>query len=302
VIGTHLAHDQVAPVLVAGATGFIGRRLVALLRRSGVDVRTVRGRECDLRRLDSVRAVLRAHRPRTIVNLARPTRAADRRPEHAGHLEIAANLLTAGRSAGVHRLIQLGSATEFGDAESPVDDDVPPDPTTPFGRAKAAATSIVRSADDDGIRTAVLRPFSVYGPGDLRQHLIPAAIDAAHSGGRLPLACGAERDWVFVDDVAVGCALALDGRVDGLAVNLASGVAIPNERVVELVEEHTGRQIEVDPAGLRPRPWDAGIAGATERARRILGWEARIRLSEGIRLTAAAFDRGSVGSTRAAIG
>ena len=274
-------------MLIAGAGGFIGRRLVALLRRSEAAVEPVGWAECDLRRPEEARALLERLRPQTVVNLARPTHAAD--PSgHEGHSEIARSLLAAARAAGASRLIHLGSSTEFGQAESPVDDDAPLRPTTPFGRAKARASSLLLSADGEGIRTVVLRPFCVYGPGDRRRHLIPATIDAALSGRRLPLAAGVGRDWVFVDDLALGCALALDGRADGLSVNLASGVAVPNEQVVELVGELLGRRIEVDRGVLAPRPWDASLAGSTGRARRVLGWAASTGLPDGIPLTLAA--------------
>jgi nucleoside-diphosphate-sugar epimerase len=287
VIRSDLHDDPDGPVLVAGAGGFIGCRLVPLLRGAGLDVRAARSRDGDLRRIDETRTLLEAHRPEVIVNLARSTHAADR-SHREGHVEIARNLVAAARDAGVRRLIHFGSSTEFGRADSPVGDDAPLRPTTPFGVAKARATSLVLGANADGVRTTVLRPFSVYGPGDLRRHLIPAAIDAAFTGRRLPLTSGVRRDWVFVDDVALGCALALDGRADGLAVNLASGVALSNQRVVELVAELTGRQIEVDHGAVPPRPWDAGIAGSTERAREILGWTARTGLSDGLRTTLAA--------------
>jgi UDP-glucose 4-epimerase len=274
-------------VLIAGAGGFIGRRLVALLRRSGLTVYAPRSADCDLRRLSDTRRLVDGCRPEAIANLARPSHAAET-SGHDGHVEIAANLLAAAREAGVRRLIQLGSATEFGEAESPVDDDAPPHPTTAFGEAKARVSSLVLDTDGDGIRTTVLRPFSVYGPGDQQQHLIPAAIDAALSGRSLPVASGVKRDWVFLEDVARGCALALDGRADGLAVNLASGAAVPNERVVELVGEIAGRAVEIERDAMAPRPWDAGVAGSTDRARLSLGWTARTSLAEGIRTTLAA--------------
>jgi UDP-glucose 4-epimerase len=270
-------------VLVAGAGGFIGRRLVALLRRSGVVVPDTDRRACDLRSPDDTRRLLDRHRPRVVVNLARPTHAAD--GDHHGHDEIVRNLIAGARSAGAERVIQLGSSTEFGPAESPADDDAPLRPTTPYGAAKASASSLALAADGEEIRTTVLRPFCIYGPGDLRRHLIPAAIEAASTGGTLPLAPSVRRDWVFVDDVALGCLLALDGRADGLAVNLASGVAVSNQRVVELVGELAGRPIETDPGAISPRPWDAGLAGSTERARQVLGWTAATSLRDGIRTT-----------------
>ncbi len=69
---------------------------------------------------------------------------------------------------------------------------------------------------------------------------MPTVIRAALSGCPLRLASGVERDWVFVDDVARGCALTLDGRAEGFSVNLASGRLIPNEQVIELVEQASG--------------------------------------------------------------
>jgi len=272
-------------VLVTGATGFIGGHLVAGLARNGVDVRPVGLADADLRDPGEALRLLDAVGPSTVVNLARPTHAGDSDEGHAGHVEIAANLLAASHAAGVRRLIHLGSSTEYGSVDSPAGEDAPLRPTTPFGAAKAKASSLVLDADGEGIRTVVLRPFSVYGPGDLRRHLIPAAIEAALSGTSLPLAAGVERDWVFVRDVAEACALALDGRADGLTVNLASGATIPNERVIELVREATGREIAVSPDPLPARPWDVGTAGTTELARRSLRWRAGIALSEGIRET-----------------
>ena len=286
---THFKAGKVGPVLVAGGGGFIGLRFAELLRGAGLEVRAVRRRDSDLRRLAEARSLVEAVGPRVIVNLARPTHAADPDSDHAGHVQIAANLLTAAQAGDVRRLIHLGSSTEFGEAGSPVDDDAPLRPTTPFGVAKAEATSLVLAGDDhSGTRTTVLRPFSVFGPGDRRPHLVPTAIAAALAGRRLALARGVVRDWVFVDDVASACALALDGRADGLAVNLASGAGVPNEEVVELVAALTGRSIEIDPVAMSPRPWDAGIVGSTERARRALGWAARTGLRHGIQMTLAA--------------
>jgi nucleoside-diphosphate-sugar epimerase len=276
-------------VLVTGATGFIGPHLVTALAKRGAEVLPAGSAEAELGDPQEARRLLSETRPRTVVNLARPTHAAARAEDHAAHVAIAANLLTACREARVERLIQIGSATEFGRCGSPVDDDAPLRPTTPFGAAKARSSELVLEADGDGLRTVVLRPFSVYGPGDPERHLIPAAIEAAISGATLPLT-GADvgRDWVFVADVAEACALAVDGRVDGEAVNVASGATVPNRRVVELVAGAAGREIHTKPGALGPRPWDAGIAGATERARRLLGWRASTGLADGIRRTVAA--------------
>jgi len=57
---------------------------------------------------------------------------------------------------------------------------------------------------------------------------------------------------------------------------------------VELVGELLGRRIVVDRGVLAPRPWDANLAGSTERARRVLRWAPPTPLADGIPLTVAA--------------
>jgi nucleoside-diphosphate-sugar epimerase len=275
-------------VLITGASGFIGCHLVAALVKRGVDVLGGETGDADLTDAREAHGLLDEARPEVVVNLARPTRAADSAKDHSGHVAIAANVLAASRDAGARRLLHLGSSVEYGQAESPVRENAPLQPTTPFGAAKAGATSLVLEADGDGIRTTVLRPFSVYGPGDLSRHLIPAAIRAAMSGASLPLTRpGVTRDWTYAGDVAEACALAIGGAADGKTVNIASGKLVANERVVELVSEVTGREIAVDPGAVEARPWDSGIAGSVELAESLLGWRASTGLKEGIRMTAA---------------
>ena len=133
----------------------------------------------------------------------------------------------------------------------------------------------------------VLRPFCVYGPGDRSDRLIPTAVRAALSGDELPLTPpGIGRDWVYVDDVARGCVLALGGGADGEAVNLGSGEIATNEQVVALVSEALGLPIRTGHTTLVPRPWDStGLAASAAKAEALLEWRPSVSLAEGIRAT-----------------
>lgn len=291
------------PVLVAGAAGFVGRRLLASLRDAGVDVQAlVRPGGSELpaeARPDAVRAVdlrdeaatvdaVRDLAPSMILNLARTGHAGDPESQAADHLSTLTHLLGAAAAAGSARFIQLGSPLEYGPHPSPVAEDAPLRPTTPYGTAKAAASALALASDDPkGMRTVVLRPFCVYGPGDRPDRLIPTAVRAALRGHELPLTPpGIGRDWVHVDDVARGCVLALGGGADGEAVNLGSGEIATNEQVVAHVSEGLGLPIHTAHTTLMPRPWDsAGLAASVAKARALLAWRPSVSLAEGIRAT-----------------
>ena len=145
------------PVLVAGAAGFVGRRLLASLRDAGVEAQALvrpGGSELPAEvKPDGVRAVdlrdaaatvdaIRYLAPSAIVNLARTGHDGDLESQATDHLSTLAHLLRGAAAAGSARFIQLGSPLEYGDHPSPVAEDAPLRPTTPYGKAKAAASAL----------------------------------------------------------------------------------------------------------------------------------------------------------------
>ncbi len=287
-------------VLVAGACGFLGARLVGALRASGAAaqalVRPGSGPraaaiagdptivEADLRDREQTRRAIQRLRPAQIVNVARGAPRPDADGDDVG---IAANLVAAAHEAGCIRIVQLGSGLEYGPV-SPISERTPCHPATEFGAAKAEATRLVLSAAAPA--AVVLRPFMVYGPGQPARCLIPAATRAFLGGVELPITQpGLRRDWVYVDDVVAAIMACLDGAGDGEVVNLASGRDRSNEEVVELVAAALGRRLRTRPGALEARPWDVREQRvSTEKAARVLGWRAEVPFDRGVSRAVAA--------------
>lgn len=143
---------------------------------------------------------------------------------------------------------------------------------------------------------------NVYGPGEILgagrwrgtpatvwRNVVPTFIYRALK--RWPLTVEnegrASRDFIFVEDIVRGLALcAFEGR-SGDVYNLASGVETSILALAETVNRLTG-----NPAPLRflpPREWDHSgrRLGSTEKAKRILGFEAYVGLNGGLRKTIA---------------
>lgn len=219
--------DRHPPCLVTGATGFIGRRLMAALQACGLPVRalirpgrtippdwrnveTTTGDLTDLASLDRACAGTN-----TLFHLAgfAHADAADTPDFAARHWAINAegtfHLLNAAAAVGVKRFIFLSSIKAAADPGSHcVDEQWNVFPRSPYGQAKRAAEERVlavgRSA---GMGIVILRPALVYGPG--MKGNLPRLIKAMQKGW-LPLLpeTGNQRSLVHVDDVVQALLLA----------------------------------------------------------------------------------------------
>jgi nucleoside-diphosphate-sugar epimerase len=299
-------------ILVTGAAGFLGANLVRRLLELGCEVHALVRQSTELWRIDEIRARLTLHGADVLDLRALGTAFNRARPEFVFHLasvgghpverrriremlrtsvEGTYNVLVAGADIGVRQLVHVASALEYRPATRALKETDPLEPTTLRGVAKASATLLaLMIGRSTGLRPAVLRPFSVYGPWEAPSHLIPTAVVAALRGYELALTPpGYRRDLVFVDDVVDACVLAaVSDAGAGEVINIGSGEEWSNEEVVELVRAVAGGDLPVDVGAYPLQPpdtahWIADIS----KADRLLGWKPRYDLRAGLQETVA---------------
>ena len=203
------------------------------------------------------------------------------------------SVMEAMRDAGVHRVVFTSSGAVYGEqAHQPVREDQTPNPQSPYAVSKLAAEYYVRTIGALwGIETVILRIFNAYGPGQnlpaSHPPVIPRFLKQALGGGSLVVfGSGAQtRDFVYVDDVVealVAAATASD--VDRRIINVGSGRATSINKLATLVAEETGQQVE-----LLHSPAESGgvsrLCADIATARRLLNYEPRVALAQGLRLT-----------------
>lgn len=271
-------------LLLTGATGLVGRAMLAPLAARGFEVHAVGRRPgagaatwhaADLLDEGAMRALLRAVRPAVLVHAAWYVAHGKfwTAPENAVWLE--ASTLLAEAFEG-RRLIGLGSCAEYdwtGVGTTPWPETRRILPATPYGAAKAALSS--RWADlgaRRGIAVAWARLFHVFGPAEHPDRLVPAVLRALQEGREAATGSGRPiRD--FASTAYLGRALAALAASDVTgAVNVASGQPVAIRAVVEALGRITGRTDLLRIGALPDRAEPPYIVADTARLRREVGF------------------------------
>lgn len=255
-------------VLVTGGAGFVGSHLCDLLLERGAgkvvvldnfflgkaeniesasrDNHFVLYRD-DARHYGVVRSIIEKERIEVVFNLAtialnysffNPLDA------YMVNVEIANVLLELNISGAYRTLIHISSSEAYGTAQySPMDENHPLNPTTPYAAGKAAADLMVQSFYNvNNIDCAIIRPFNNFGPRQNAQGSLAAIIPLTANrivNGEKPVIEGdgeQTRDFIYVKDTVRAMLLAYENEASrGKIINLGSGVDISVNRIIKAV-------------------------------------------------------------------
>ena len=280
-------------VVVTGATGYIGRRLVnaalaagfdvvALVRDeiqarqqlpAGVTVRSWTLADTKPRHVEGATAVahLAAFIPPNLVDPAHARRCVD--DNALGTL----GLLEAARAGGVRQFIYASSGQVYAKLDRPAQETDPVDAgrRAPYYLgSKLLGEVYCQHAQARGdMSVAILRIGSVYGPGMASRATLRKFIEDARAGRTIRIADGGRygADFVFVDDVVAAIISALTRQVSG-TFNIASGVRTTIAELATTITSRLGGKVELDPRGA-PTPGAEGFSALDiGKARRELGY------------------------------
>ncbi len=113
---------------------------------------------------------------------------------------------------------------------------------TPYSRTKRAAEEILQSLLE--LKSCIVRPYSVTGVGEQKEHLIPTLIRSCMEGEPMDFVPDATHDFVDVEDVVSG--LLILSKIEARGIyEFGNRVAVTNDKVKQLVEEITGKKANI---------------------------------------------------------
>jgi nucleoside-diphosphate-sugar epimerase len=223
-------------------------------------------------------------------------------------------LLEAAARHGVRRFVHTSTVGVHGHVEKPpADENAPLAPGDIYQETKAEGEKLAFDYHRRrGVPVSVVRPGAIYGPGETRLLKLFRAI----ARGRYAIV-GSGRTFyhpVYIDDLVAGYLLALDrDEAVGEAFLICGPSYISQQDLAALVAKHTGGRVLPFRIPARPIQWAGDLVEAIcvplgiepplhrrrvdfwtksraftiEKARRLLGYDPKVGLDEGVARTAA---------------
>lgn len=201
------------------------------------------------------------------------------------------NLLELTRRYDVEKLLYASTSEVYGSAQyAPMDEKHPLEPAHPYGASKLAADRMCQAyIQTYGINVCIVRLFNTFGP---RQK------DSGYGGvisifakrvfnGLPPIIYGdgkQSRDYTYIEDAVRAYELILKSdHVIREPINFGNGKDV---RIIDLANKIIrlfGKSNKIRPVHVAPRPGEVKrLVADYSKAKRILGWEPRYTLDEGL--------------------
>lgn len=258
-------------ILVTGATGLVGARLLPRLVAAGVDCRALmrRGKERpagvtsvegDL--LEPASLIQAVTGISAIIHLAAVFRTPDTKLIWKSNLDATRNLIAAMQAhAPDARFIMASTSNIYNiDSARPGREDDAAEPTLAYPASKLAAENALRHS---GLNWSIQRFGFVYGDGDGHLEALPQLVTNArwHPAQRMSL--------IHHRDIATAMNLALPGALDGRIVNIVDEAPTSIYELAELVGETMAPSAEP-----LANPWHLHVDGSLARR---LGFQPTVR-------------------------
>ena len=256
-------------ILVTGAAGFIGSAFVRLAEKLGYDIAVADRLSYagDLKRLAEVGGkykfykadicdtkamarIFKKEKPQAVINFAAETHVDRSILDASGFIKTnyagVGVLLDLSRKYKIDKFLHMSTDEVYGDIEKGLfTENSPLKPNSPYAASKAAADLLIRSyVRTYGFPAMIIRPSNNYGPWQYPEKLIPLSILKLLAGEKVPVYAKGKnvREWLFVDDCAVGILKILEKGKAGEIYNLGSQQERKNIDVVNLLIAILGKK------------------------------------------------------------
>jgi GDP-4-dehydro-6-deoxy-D-mannose reductase len=230
-------------VLVTGATGALGRAVIAHLKSESHCRVVAISRHCDaedgfqfdIRDREQLADAIKRTRPDLVIHLA-ATFTNDFDEAYAVNVEASRCLLEIVQESGLRiRVLLVGSAAEYGvvqPEENPVSEDHALNPVSVYGLTKAWQTQLAMLYASRGMDVVVARVFNLDGP-DLSERLfvgrLRKQIEEVLAGQKSVISLGplsAIRDYISTDEAARQMLAIAERAESGRVYHVASGIPV----------------------------------------------------------------------------
>lgn len=303
------------PVIVTGASGFIGSHVCKQLISLGASVKAFVQTKSNLWRLDSVKDdvdvipidmmddvtvgnLIALIRPEYIFHFAIPPHSKLRSEDdldiqteitsaHLVHIFEAIERHYVPLKAFVHAC--SGAIYQWDNQHFVLNEKTPLKPSTLRGMLKLSQRNLcLELAKKHHVDVKLARIFRAYGPWEVNSKLIVKALDATRENTPIPLGSDDfKRDYIYINDLVDGIlSLGASNLPTGIEMNFGSSTQYTAREIIEQMEDILGREIPKQLGAYAKNAYDQGnFVADCNLAKDKIGWEPKVGIKEGLKET-----------------
>lgn len=180
--------------------------------------------------------------------------------------------------------IGIGSQAEYGDLNKEVAENDTCNPTTSYGKSKLLCSKISEELCRlYKIEHSWLRLFSVFGPDDNHEWLIPYLIKEMLQNHEINVTKGEQIwDYLFIDDISAMLYKMVDAKGVGIA-NLGSGQPIEIRQLIDEIKTLTSSDSVINYGAIQYRPDQVMYMAANiTKLATHLNWQPKTKMEDGL--------------------
>jgi len=283
-------------IMITGSEGFIGRHLVEHLSKNKdfeilkFDIRLNVFQ--DVREERFVMQFMEKNRPDIIIHLAAnpdiPTSVENPKQDLVLNTAGTINMLEAAKKYNAKLFIFASTAQVYGEPKQmQMGENHPLNPKSPYAIGKLVAEGYINFYHQKyGVPTVIFRFFNVYGEGQPNWAVIPILIErmAAAKGKFFEMYGSKEdsRDFIYVKDLCAAFEKAIEKKPVGETINLGAGKETYILDLAKTIASVLGKDFEYKYLEKVDKAKITRMAANVEKAKKLLGWEAKVSVKEGV--------------------
>jgi nucleoside-diphosphate-sugar epimerase/glycosyltransferase involved in cell wall biosynthesis len=295
------------PIFIFGASGFIGTNLIETILKNRSDcyaithdvrqawrlkllnLRPENILFCDILFKNAVNEIFQEYKPQTVFNLsAYGAYSKQNKSNLTYETNVIGTLNILEECKHINAYVHAGSSSEYGlNCEAPKESDRLI-PNSHYAVSKVAASYLIEYyAKVHHIPCANLRLYSIYGPWEEPDRLIPKLIENAKQNKLPPLVSPhISRDFVYTTDcikALINTAYYMNPAIFGESINIGTGTKTTMKELVNKVLELFKLDIQPEWGSMPDRKWDLkDWYGNYDKAKELIHWQPATTLEEGL--------------------
>ncbi|GJQ64327.1 MAG: NAD-dependent dehydratase [Melioribacteraceae bacterium] len=183
--------------------------------------------------------------------------------------------------------IVFSSTYLYGQPEHlPIDENHPVLPHSPYTQSKKTSEDLILSYSRDfGVESIILRLFNLYGKGQKGSFLIPTILEQINQKNVRLKDPRPRRDFINVIDVCEAFKAAIENSFKQPEIfNIGFGKSYSISELIEIINQNLGEKINVEFSNEQRPNEIMDVVANTSKAKKMLSWEPKISLEEGMRI------------------